>query len=180
MMNKGIYVLIGSLLISLGTVLYVQLTKPKLGYVKTAELFEGYLGMREAKRQYSQQVSGWQSNLDTLGKDYRRALSAYELEMPRLNKQAKQEREQLLGRQAKSIEDYQASLQERMVQEDKRLTEGVVNQVNAYVAEYGEKNGYTLVMGTTNGGNILYGAEATDITDEVLKGLNSRYQGKEK
>jgi outer membrane protein len=47
--------------------------------------------------------------------------------------------------------------------------------VNEYVKRYGEKNGYTIILANTQIGNIAYAEDRIDITDEVLKGLNSEY-----
>jgi outer membrane protein len=53
----------------------------------------------------------------------------------------------------------------------------VLNQVNSYVKEYAKKHNYDIVYGTTMDGNILYGKEQYDITDDVLEYLNKQYRG---
>ena len=55
------------------------------------------------------------------------------------------------------------------------LLQGALNQINEFVAQYAEANSYDVVLGTTAGGNVLYGAEYVDITDEVIEGLNASY-----
>jgi outer membrane protein len=44
------------------------------------------------------------------------------------------------------------------------------------VEEYGKENGYDLILGTTTSGNILYGTEKKDITEQVLNALNNAYE----
>ena len=56
------------------------------------------------------------------------------------------------------------------------MMEGVLNQVNSFVQDYGRKKGYDVIFGTTLSGNILYGKEVIDITNEVVEGLNQTYK----
>ena len=57
----------------------------------------------------------------------------------------------------------------------KKMT-GVVEKINIFVAEYGKKKHYSVILGTGPGGNIIFGNQAYDITDEVAAGLNERYK----
>ncbi len=41
--------------------------------------------------------------------------------------------------------------------------------------EYGKEHGFDLILATTQSGNILYGAEAIDLTNELLVVINKRY-----
>lgn len=58
------------------------------------------------------------------------------------------------------------------------MTADVVNEVNAFLKEYGEEKGYTIIMAATEYGNIAYADEDLDITDEVLERLNKQYAGR--
>ena len=63
-------------------------------------------------------------------------------------------------------------------QEDSKTTGEVVSQMNAYLKTYGKSKGYKIIMAATEYGNIAYGEDGLDITEEVLKGLNDNYSGK--
>lgn len=58
------------------------------------------------------------------------------------------------------------------------LVQGVLNQINDFIKKYSEKHHYTLVFGTTNDGNLLFGNKGVDITEGVLEELNTEYSGK--
>jgi hypothetical protein len=38
---------------------------------------------------------------------------------------------------------------------------------------FGKERGYDIIFGTVSGGNILYGEDAVNITNEFLKYINS-------
>lgn len=49
------------------------------------------------------------------------------------------------------------------------------DSINSFLKEYNEEQGYDLIISRV-GDNLLYTNEALDITKEVIKGLNDRYQ----
>jgi outer membrane protein len=51
----------------------------------------------------------------------------------------------------------------------------VLDEINAYLKTYGEARGYTIIFAATEYGNIAYGQQALDVTEEVLAGLNQHY-----
>jgi len=78
-----------------------------------------------------------------------------------------------------NLDTLQADYQRRASQEpsDSKLPALRQNiQQYAHLEQYGKDNGYDLLLGTTDGGNVLYGTPALDITQEVLDALNETYQ----
>ena len=132
--------------------------------------------MKEAQRVFQDKKEGWQSNMDTLNADYQRAVSNYHLEQHHLTDQQKAEREQVLRSQYKNVNDYAQLLDKKAEEEDQLLTEGVMNQIDAFIKAYSINQGYDLVIGTTNSGNLLYGKVELDITDQLIKALNDNYK----
>jgi hypothetical protein len=43
----------------------------------------------------------------------------------------------------------------------------VLDQINAFVEAYGEEEGYDMIVGTTQSGNLLYVCPALEITEEA-------------
>lgn len=150
--------------------------KKKVAYVRSTDLVYGYLGMKEAQAEYQKKSQMWTMNIDTLQKDYQLGFSRYTAEVSRLNPAQKAERERLLSEQQKNIMTYTKAVNEQAKMEDEKITKGVLNQINSFVEEYGQENGYDIILGTTDSGNLLYGKESMDITDIVLKELNISYK----
>ncbi|WP_418501220.1 OmpH family outer membrane protein [Flagellimonas sp.] len=65
-----------------------------------------------------------------------------------------------------------------MVYIDRPIHQTLINDVNDYIKEYGAEHGHKIIFGAMGSGNIMYAKEATDITKDVLEGLNNRYNGK--
>lgn len=161
---------------SMSFCLYKVFNIKDVKYVRSADLIYNFEGMKEAQKVQEKKTDEIKSNLDTLQKDFQKAVNQYNLDFPVLSKEERMQREKLLSMQQENLKQYSQSAQQNIKDSDDKLTEGVLNQVNAFVEEYAEKEGYDIVLGTTASGNILYAKDYMDITDEVVKALNEQYK----
>lgn len=147
---------------------YMLVNKPTIAYVRSHDLVYEYEGMKEAQIKYQQQIQTWQANIDTLQSDYKRSIASID---------KTKDAEFLLQQQKIHLEQYTRAVQSKAKEEDEKITQSVLNQINTFVEEYGKAHNYDIILGTTASGSILYGIEAMDITKEVLQALNKHYQG---
>jgi outer membrane protein len=151
---------------------------PKIVYVRSFELVDKYLGTKEARDKFKIQKSEWQSNIDSLTYNYRNSVTKFDSEYKSMNTTERQKAQAYLGALEQQLVDYTKAVEAKGREEDNDRMQAILNQINTYVEEYGQKNGYDVILGTTTSGNVLYAQKYLDITDEVLKGLNQHYQGK--
>lgn len=175
-MNRIIFTLLVIIGTLSGFALYKSMNVPRIAYVRSGDLVYGYEGMKEARTAYELKTTQWQANIDTLQSDFQRAVNAYNLEYSKLSTKERSERETLLRQQEDNLSLYSKNIQEQAHKDDTKMTEGVLNQVNSFVEEYAKERGYDIVIGTTQSGNLLYGTNYMDITDELLKALNENYK----
>jgi len=178
MNNKVIVSLLAVLFLMGGFCVYKTMKIPTVKYVRSADLIYGFDGMKEAHLQQQKTSDDMKSRLDTLQLDFQRTVNQYNSDYPKLSKQERVEREKLLSLQQDNLRNYSQKIQENIKQQDEKLTQGVLNQVNAFVEEYSKKKGYDIVLGTTSSGNILYATDNMDITQEVTQALNEQYKVK--
>ncbi len=131
--------------------------------------------MKEAQQRFDQRKEGLQSNIDSLRISYEKLLSQYQSDLTKLSTKEKQTRLNLLQHQRKNIVSYSNNLNKVVKEEEEKMLQGVLNQVNSYAHQYAEDNGYKLVLGTTLSGSILYGEPAIDITKPLLEIMNEAY-----
>ena len=87
----------------------------------------------------------------------------------------------------KSVDDFEFDREYyvekvKQFQEDnvalKQQYDGEINkQLNQYVKEYGDKNGYRFIFGAEGSGFLMYAREQENISKEVLAYINERYKG---
>ena len=129
-------------------------------YIISDTLVEEYQGMKDAKVAFQQKQMTWQANIDSLQSQYQKALK-------------KEPKKAQLFLQ--NVNKYRTQIQNLSQQEDQKMTQAVLGQINTFTELYGKKHGYDLILGTTSDGSILYGSDRLDITDQLLIALNHYY-----
>lgn len=171
-------VLIVLLALGLGYFIYSQNNDTKIAYIRSVYLVENYEGTKEAYADYQRKVMEWQANADTLKKSYQAQFASYKEGESSLSKMELERAQKKLLLERDKVQQYQQAIEIKSQEEDQKITEGLFKQIDAYVKEYAEQNGYDLIIGVGTDGNLLYGGESYDITEEVLDAINRNYNGK--
>jgi outer membrane protein len=146
--------------------------RQKIGFINTAELFNGFEYKKEIEKELTAIknsrkfiLDSMEANLKVLGKQINNDKKDREL----LNK-FKMLREDFLARRQKFEDD-----EETMV---RQFDEKIIKQLNSFTKQYGEENNYDMIYGANAGGNIMYADSAYDLTKEVTAYMNQKFSGK--
>lgn len=153
------------------------LNKKQVAFVRSQEVLERYTGMEEARALYQKKVDDWGQDLNKHSQLYREKSEAFQAEVSKMNDQQKQSKIAELQRMEVELKQLSDRLQNKAAEEDEKMLQGVLNQVNDLIKQYGEENDIDLILGVTQSGNILYGKDAIDITEDIIKELNKTYTG---
>lgn len=147
-------------------------------YVDVNKLLEGYKRTKIVKAEFDEKAKTMKANVDSLVSNWQEELKGYEKERINMSKKELELKQELLANQQQQINNYQQAVQKQLVEEDKKITQTVINDINDFVKEYGKKQGYKVIFGATGNGTIMYGEESSDLTDQVLEQLNKEFEGK--
>ena len=175
--DKKFIVLLFLVILNCGAVAFVYFKTPRIAYVYNNRILTEYKGVKEGRGVYQKKVSEWQSNLDTLSKAYTSEASAFEYSKGKLSSQERSRVEQILLRKKQELVSYKSAIEEKASAEEREMIEGLLSQINSFVAEYGEQSGYDYVFGVTENGNLMYAVKGNDVTDKVIEALNKKYEG---
>jgi outer membrane protein len=159
------------LLITSTVMLYLKI--PRSAYINSVELYNDFALKKELEKKIIRKQENnkflkdslyQELNIDYLklkGSKDAKALSSFD-----------QKRQMYLHRE------------NQMQQEEERLkqqyTEQIWKQLNQYVKDYGKAHNYTYIYGVEGTGNLMYADESRNITGEIKKYVNSRYNGETK
>ncbi|WP_420571715.1 OmpH family outer membrane protein [Kordia sp.] len=150
----------------------------ELVYVDVNKLIDGYKRTEIVRKDMKQKTEVLKSNVDSLVAGWQKELKSYEKDRSSMSKKEKELQQQLLANKQQQINNYQQAVQKQVTEEDQKATQTVINDINDYVKEYGEKNEYQIIFGAGGNGNIMFAAKGTDLTEKVLEGLNKEFEGK--
>ncbi len=162
----------------IGAVVWLYMEgSPRIAYVQTNYLLSNYQGFKDASMAYQQKSSVWKANIDTLASELDAMKADYEAEKSQLSSKEDDLTKELLRTRQQQLTQYREGIRQKAAQEDQAMTAKVVQEINAFLKEYGKKHNYKIIFGATDVGNIVYAEEAIDLTAEVLEALNRRYRG---
>lgn len=166
-----------AVVLSLVSFFYTQISS-ELVYVDVNKLLDGYKRTKVVRAAFETKAKTLNANVDSLVAGWQNDLKIYEKERSKYSKKELALKQELLGNKQQQINNYQQAIQKQVQEEDKKATQTVINDINDFVKEYGKKKGYQVIFGASGGGTIMYAAEASDLTQIVLEGLNAEFEGK--
>jgi outer membrane protein len=167
-------------LISCGVSGYLFSTRPKTAFVNLNKLYSEF----EMKKQLETQLLTVQDirkkTLDSLG------LTLNQLSR-NLESMNVKEDEMLYRKMAMEFDNRRqefAYKQELFEKDNQTMTDQyntqIWKQLNQYVKDYGDKNGYSYIMGGDGSGTMMYANQGADLTETLLAYTNERFKGDSK
>jgi outer membrane protein len=148
----------------------------KIGYVESGILMQNYKGMIELKNEAENKSKFWKANADTLAMEFENTLKSYEKGKKNMTEKEKYLTEELLTNKKQQYEQYYQSMEKKTKEETTKSASIVVGKLNTFIKNYGKENGYTVILGANETGNLLYGEEVINITNEIVQGANREYK----
>ncbi|GFZ94235.1 OmpH family outer membrane protein [Aquaticitalea lipolytica] len=177
MSKLSIPISIIAVIISISSFFFLKSSSSQV-YVDVNKLLEGYDRTKVVRAEFEAKAKTMNANVDSLVTNWQKELQLYEKERSSLTAKELELKQELLGNKQQQINNYQQAIQKQIQEEDQKSTQTVINDINDYVKEYGKTKGYKIIFGASGGGNIMFADEASDLTQEVLEGLNAEFNGK--
>lgn len=149
----------------------------KIGFVETNKLMLGFSEANKANKEFEMVSKEFETNLKALQDSVQAQMDFMSKEFDKATDEKKLEMQKKLRKFNDDLNRYQQfGMQENVKKHQEKMTK-VYEKVNTYIEEYSKDNGYSLILGSTNNGSILYGKDCPEnITNVLVKGLNLRYQ----
>lgn len=173
-MNKRIYIIafIAITFIAIGLFIFYRYPKEKTAYVDINKIFSEFTLKKELEVQLIKVKESRKMIIDSL-----------EFDLKLLSKQIQSENQVNKDRVALFEVKREEYIQKKeQFEEDtdavaKQYDKQIISQMNQYVKDYGNKNGFTYIFGADGSGFLMFSAEQKNITEEVKKYINDRYKG---
>ncbi len=141
----------------------------KIGTVDVGKLFDEYQKTKEYDKNLEQKVSVYEKDRDTKVSEIKQLQDKLSL----LADAEKEKKQKDLEDRVKSVKEFTFNKESELKKErDDKLKE-VVKDIESAVAQYAQKEGYTMVF---NDRVFVYNSKANDITDKVLTQLQGGYK----
>lgn len=123
-----------------------------------------------------------EAELNSKGGQYERGVKDYQDKVNKglVTRATAAEMEQSLYQQQQELVSLRDKLQNDLLEEDQVMNRQILEYITTYLEEHKEEYNYQYIFGKSFGSVVLYGNASYDITQQVLDGLNLKYQEEKK
>lgn len=146
--------------------------KQKIAFVDNNKVVNEYYKKKNFEAKFQIKIKNFNKKADSLQKAIQMEAQLWQTRAAKMNQSKAEEEYQVLV-QKKQMQDYQLGNEEKALQlEGQQQIDTLIKEVKTFVKDYGQANGYTLILGANDAGSVMYGSEAIDLTEVVLAALN--------
>ncbi len=128
--------------------------------------------LNEKRKKLETDITGRARSLENEAVSYQQKGRSMTLEQAQLT-------EQNLYRKQQELVQYRDKISQQLAQEEQQKIEELYGNITNYLKDYTKDKPYRLVLGYSKGGGILFADNSLEITNEVLTGLNKKYNQKQ-
>ena len=123
-----------------------------------------------------------EAELNSKGTQYERGIKDYQDKVTKglVTRATAAELEGSLTRQQQELLTLRDQLQTNLMEEEQVMNRQILDYITVFLEENRSQYPYQYILGKSFGSVVLYGDSALDITDQVLQGLNQKYQTENK
>ena len=154
----------GFLVLALSVFSCSQESKPKIGFMENARVFEEF----EMKKDYDNRIEEDMS-LEV------KFMDSLELVIDQVIESGDSLKVLRLKKQYFAVEQ---KYRQKFDENSSRYTQEVNDRLNEYVEKYAEQEGLDFILGSYGQGNLMYANDSKNISDDLIKYINSMYHKK--
>ncbi len=154
----------------------VSCQQDKIGFVDNVKLMEGYQEKIEVEGKFKAKAEVMNKKRDSISQAFQLEYQTLQTKAQNWSQKKAQEELGLLQQRSQFLGQQLQQEEQQLQSEGQTEMDSVVSKVKQEIQAYGKTNGYTYILTGGEGGSVLYGADAKDLTTEILKILNDKYK----
>jgi len=167
-----------NLIYALITVLvFSSCQQQKMAYMDNGKVINEYQGKIDVEEKFKVLDETFKKKTDSVGEAFQLEAQAFQLESQKLSQEKAQAKYQELSQKQQYLQQQTQFQQQQMQQAFQIEIDSAIVEVKDFVKDYGKKNGYTYILGTSDAAaSVLYGTEENDLTETIIAALNAAYK----
>lgn len=148
----------------------------KIGYVDNVKLMDEYQEKIDVESEFKIKAEALTKKRDSISQAFQIEAQAFQIKSQKMSQKKAQEEYAVMQQRGQFIG-------QQLQQEDQQLQlvgqtemDSIITKVKEEIKAYGKSKGYTYILGGGDGGSVLYGTDADNLTDEIVKILNDKYK----
>jgi outer membrane protein len=148
----------------------------KIGFVDNQKLMDDYQEKIDLEESIKGKMEAFGKKRDSISQTFQAKAQAFQAKAQTMAQAKAQEEYAQLQQQGQVIGQQLQQEEQQLQMESQTEMDSIISKVKEQIKDYGKANGYTYILGGGDSGSVLYGAEANDVTEPLVKVLNDAYK----
>lgn len=149
----------------------------KIGFIDTGEVVNEYQEKKDVEEEFKGKQEQLRKKNDSISQAFQLEVQEFQVASQKMSQKKAQEKYQELGQKQQLLQQQIQFSEQQLAQTFNAEIDSVIINVKDFAKDYGKKNGYTFILGTSEAtSSILYGEDALDLTKTILDALNADYK----
>ncbi|MFC1667645.1 OmpH family outer membrane protein [Candidatus Omnitrophota bacterium] len=144
-------------------------SETKIGFVDLSKSFDQYQKTKDFDKDLEKKGDIKQEQRETLVKEVRKMRD----EIALMNEKAKSKKERDIEEKIRALQEFDQNAKIELTKGRDDMVRDILKEMNDVIQEYGKNHGYSIIL---NDRVLLYGTDTMNLTDEIIKILNDRYE----
>ena len=162
-----------------GLFFFQRQSAPKIAYAETSVLLSEFSEAIKARKQFEASQIEWDANLKRLNDTLNASMARMKTDYDRAKPSGRDSMRAALQQSNEDLQRYSAAVKKLAQDKEKELMDPIIKKMNGYLSQWGKEHGYSMILGTMAGGNILQANQNLNLTSRILHDLNNEYASKQ-
>lgn len=150
----------------------------KTAYIDTMKLMEDYKEAKDLQEKFNTKGEVKGRELEVEARKLKAEMDAFQQNAMAKGQAWAQQKGTELQQRQQQLQYAQQAIAQQLQAEGGKERDSIVKQVREFIKTYGKEKGYDYIYGTGDAATVLYAKDAYDITKEITKALNDKYEAK--
>ena len=164
------------LVLAMVCMLAISCQQEKIAFVDNVKLMDAYQEKVDVEAKLKSKSDAFGKKRDSISQAFQLEAQAFQAKAQKMSQSKAQEEYGQLQQRSQIIGQQLQQEEQQMQMEGQTEMDSLVNKVKEEIKAYGEANGYSFILTGGDGGSVLYGKDAYDVTDAIVKILNDKYK----
>ena len=148
-----------------------------IAYVIVDSVMQNYLYYQKLEKQYQNLVSSEEAKLQKKAEQFQKDVEdfQYQIEKRIITSADAQAKEAELGQRQQNLYAEQQKKQQELAVKEQKLLDQLIDSVHACIKFYNADGKYKIILNNAYQSSVLYAEEQLNITNDILKVMNARY-----
>lgn len=147
----------------------------KIGFIDNGKVINEFQEKIDLEAKYKEKDIVFQKRTDSIGQAFQFEAQQTQLQAQKSSQKKAQE---LMGglQQKQQLLQQQVQFEQQQIQQAfQNEIDSTITKVKLFVKDYGQKNGYTYILGKNEAGSVMFGSEENDLSEAIIVALNADY-----